>query len=74
MPPPAADFGKPGAEVDIAEIMIVLSELAHTRKKLKELDEASVRACLDDHARHLIKNYYRAEGHQPGDLALELSV
>ena len=31
----AADFGKPEAEVDIAEIMIVLSELSHIRKKLK---------------------------------------
>ena len=32
----AADFGKPEAEVDMAEIMIVLSELSHIRKKLKK--------------------------------------
>ena len=31
----AADFGKPEAEVDLAEIMPVVSELAHIRKKLK---------------------------------------
>ena len=31
----AADFGKPEAEVDLAEIMVVVSELAHIRKKLK---------------------------------------
>jgi aldehyde dehydrogenase (NAD+) len=42
-----ADFGKPGAEVDIAEIMIVLSELAHTRKKLKKwMKPVSVRASM----------------------------
>lgn len=32
----AADFGKPGAEVDLAEIMPVLTELKHVRKHLKE--------------------------------------
>ena len=32
----AADFGKPGAEVDLAEIMPVLTELKHIRKHLKE--------------------------------------
>ena len=32
----AADFGKPEAEVDLAEIMVVVSELAHARKKLKK--------------------------------------
>ena len=32
----AADFGKPEAEVDLAEIMVVVSELAHIRKKLKK--------------------------------------
>ena len=32
----AADFGKPGAEVDLAEIMPVLTELKHVRKRLKE--------------------------------------
>ena len=31
----AADFGKPGAEVDMAEIMPVLTELKHIRKQLK---------------------------------------
>jgi aldehyde dehydrogenase (NAD+) len=32
----AADFGKPGAEVDMAEIMPVLTELKHIRKQLKQ--------------------------------------
>ena len=32
----AADFGKHGAEVDLAEIMPVLTELKHVRKHLKE--------------------------------------
>jgi aldehyde dehydrogenase (NAD+) len=42
-----ADFGKPGAEVDIAEIMIVLSELAHIRKKLKKwMKPVSVRPSM----------------------------
>ena len=31
----AADFGKPGAEVDLAEIMPVVTELKHIRKNLK---------------------------------------
>ncbi|MDG1164115.1 MAG: aldehyde dehydrogenase family protein [Porticoccaceae bacterium] len=31
-----ADFGKPAAEVDMAEIMPVLTELKHIRKQLKE--------------------------------------
>jgi aldehyde dehydrogenase (NAD+) len=31
----AADFGKPEAEVDVAEILVVVSELAHIRKRLK---------------------------------------
>ena len=43
----AADFGKPEAEVDIAEIMIVLSELSHIRKKLKSwMKPVSVRTSM----------------------------
>ncbi len=37
----AADFGKPEAEVDIAEIMIVVSELTHIRKNLKKWMKAT---------------------------------
>ena len=43
----AADFGKPEAEVDMAEIMVVVSDLAHIRKKLKKWMKATpVRASL----------------------------
>jgi aldehyde dehydrogenase (NAD+) len=37
----AADFGKPEAEVDIGEIMVVVSDLAHIRKKLKKWMKAT---------------------------------
>ena len=37
----AADFGKPEAEVDMGEIMVVVSELAHIRKKLKKWMKAT---------------------------------
>ena len=43
----AADFGKPEAEVDMGEIMVVVSELAHIRKKLKSwMKPRPVRASL----------------------------
>jgi aldehyde dehydrogenase (NAD+) len=43
----AADFGKPEAEVDMAEIMVVVSELAHIRKNLKKWMKATpVKASL----------------------------
>ena len=37
----AADFGKPEAEVDMGEIMVVVSELAHIRKHLKKWMKAT---------------------------------
>jgi|TARA_B110000879_G_scaffold211299_1_gene303574 aldehyde dehydrogenase (NAD+) len=37
----AADFGKPEAEVDMAEIMVVVADLAHIRKKLKKWMKAT---------------------------------
>ena len=43
----AADFGKPEAEVDMAEIMVVVAELAHIRKNLKKWMKATpVKASL----------------------------
>ena len=43
----AADFGKPQAEVDIAEIMAFLTELKHVRKNLKKwMKPVSVRATM----------------------------
>ena len=70
----AADFGKPEAEVDMGEIMVVVSELAHIRKQLKKWMKATPVQRVYGDARHLVKNYCRAEGHKSGDLALELSV
>lgn len=43
----AADFGKPEAEVDMTEIMVVVAELAHIRKNLKKwMKPTPVRASL----------------------------
>ena len=43
----AADFGKPEAEVDMTEIMVVVAELAHIRKNLKKWMKATpVKASL----------------------------
>ena len=50
----AADFGKPEAEVAMAEIMPVVAELKHIRKNLKKMDEVRTGYADSDHLWHSI--------------------